>query len=239
MDFFHRSGKVFLLFLLLPLVATAAAAAGSMQINVHPGGGTVCLATDCKANPVTADGVGSVIFENVETGRYYMVNVYGVDGYKPYLKQFYLDPLNPTFTRDISLEPVATASAGTGSVVVYVTPDGGKVCLDRMCEVSSGDGRGSWNVEFTDITANTYHTLSVTNEGYETWTSQVRLLPGQVNTMSVTLKPLVPGSTPVPATATTSLVPSPKPTSANLPGIVAFLSVGICWAVLAMKRSGK
>jgi hypothetical protein len=238
MGFFHRSGKVLLLFLLFSLVATAAAAAGSIQINVHPGGGMVCLATDCKANPANGDGVGSVLFENVEAGQYYMVNVYNVDGYKPYLKQVYLDPLSPALTRDITLDPVPAASTGTGSVVVYVTPDGGKVCLDRMCEVSSGDGKGSWSVEFTDISANTYHTLSVTNGGYETWTSQVRLLPGQISTMSVTLRPLPPGSTPAPSPEPTFTTPVPQPTRSPLPGWVALLAVAICGMALLMRRPG-
>jgi hypothetical protein len=238
MGFFHRSGKVFLLILLLPLIATAAAAAGSIQLNIHPGGGTVCLATDCKANPATGDGVGSVIFENIGTGNYYMVNVYGVEGYKPYLKQVYLDPLSPALTRDITLEPVPAASTGTGSVVVYVTPDGGKVCLDRMCEMSSGDGKGSWNVEFTDISANTYHTLSVTNAGYETWTSEVRLLPGQVSTMSVTLQPRSPGSTQTPSPVTSSATPAPQPTRAPLFAWAALLAVAICGMTLMMRRPG-
>ena len=238
MDFPNRSGKVLLLFLLLLLVATATAAAGSIQINVHPGGGTVCLATDCKANPATGDGVGSVVFENIEAGRYYMVNVYGVEGYKPYLKQVYLDPLSPALTRDITLEPVPAASAGTGSVVVYVTPDGGRVCLDRMCEVSSGDGKGSWSVEFTDVSANTYHTISVTNGGYETWTSQVRLLPGQIITTSVTLQPLSPGSTPQPVSEPTHTTPVPQPTRSPLPGWVALLALAICGLALVMRRPG-
>lgn len=238
MGFPHRSGRVILLLLLLSLVATATAATGTIQLNIHPGGGTVCLGTVCKANLAMEGGFGSVLFENVEAGRYYMVNVYGVEGYKPYLKQVYLDPLSTTLTRDISLDPVPAASTGTGTVRISVTPDGGKVCLDRMCEVSSGDRTGSWSVEFTDVSANTYHTLSVTNEGYETWTSEVRLLPGQTSTMSVTIKPLAPGSTPVPVTTPPS-APAPGPTSADLPGMAAFLALGICWAALAMKRTGK
>lgn len=237
MGFFQRSGKVFLLFLLLLLFQTAAAAAGSIQLNVHPGGGTVCFGTDCKANPATVDGVGSILFENIETGKYYMVNVYGVEGYKPYLKQVYLDPKNPTVTREINLEPIPAASTGTGSVVVYVTPDGGKVCLDRMCEVSSGDGKGSWNVEFTDVSANTYHTLSVTNEGYETSTMEIRLLPGQTSTQSVTLKPLSIGSTPVPVPSPSLSTPAPKPTKSALPAGVALLA--ICALALVMRRSGQ
>jgi hypothetical protein len=168
-----------------------------------------------------------------------MVNVYGVEGYKPYLKQIYLDPLSTTLVRDIALEPVATAPAGTGSVRVQITPDGGKVCLDRMCEISRGDRSGSWSVEFTEVSATTYHTLSITNEGYETYTTQVRLLPGQTSTLSIVLQPLPAGSTlqPTPRMADT---PAPEPTQAGLPAFVALAAVGLCgWLLLVQRGKGR
>lgn len=238
MESIHRSGRIVLLFLLLSLVATASAATGTVQINVHPGGGMVCLGTVCKENPPTAENVGSITFEKIEAGQYYMVSIYNVPGYKPYLKQVYLDPVGLSLTRDITLEAIPATSPGTGSVQVYITPDGGRVCLDKMCELSSGDGTGSWSVQFTDVPANTYHTLTIAHAGYETYTSQVRLLPGQTSTMSITLPLLPPGSTAVPTPVPESTpATEPQPTRADLPGTVAFLATGLCWAALAMRRS--
>jgi len=139
-------------------------------------------------------------------------------------------------TRDITLEPNPAASPGTGSVKVYVTPDGGRVCLDRMCELSRGDGTGSWSVEFTDVSANTYHTLSIMKEGFETYTAQIRLLPGETSSLSVALPPLPPGSTTTPAPALPPATePQPTP-AAGLPGYIVLLAIGICGAAFVMMR---
>lgn len=222
-----------LLLLVIAFALPASAATGAIQLNVHPGGGTVCIGTVCKDNPATADGVGTVIFDDLETGQSYLVNIFGVEGYKPYLKQIHLDPLRTILVRDITLEPLPAVPTGTASVMVYVTPDGSRVCLDRMCEVSTGDGTGSWSVEFATVEASKYHTLSVIKDGYETWSTELRLLPGQKSSLSVTLTPLPAGSatphTPAPDPTAT---PEPSPTAAPLPGVIALLAVVACGALL-------
>ena len=230
-----RQGGIVLCCALVFLAATATAVTGTIQITVHPGGGTVCLGTDCKECPAGTDGSGSVAFDNVEAGSYHMLNIYNTDGYKPWLGQIYLDPSGAALSRDIVLEKLPSSSAGTGSVQVYVTPDGGRVCLNKMCEMSSGDGSGSWSVQFTDVAANTYHTLTISHEGYETYTTEVRLLPGQASTLSVTLQPLPPGSTTVPTPAPTP-VPTPSPTRSALPAGFALTAIGICCAVVCILR---
>jgi hypothetical protein len=238
MGIFNRWGSIVLIIALLSLATTVTAATGTIQINVHPGGGTVCIDTTCKGNPGTADGTSSISFENVEAGSYHMVNVYGTPGYKAWLGQIFLDPSGTSLTRDIWLEPLPAQAPETGTVRIFITPDGGRVCLDRMCELSRGDGTGSWSVEFTDITANTNHTLTVANEGYNTFTFDVRLLPGQTDTLSVILKPLPPGNTtsptPIPLPTT-----EPQPTQAGLPGVIALLAIGICGVVLVLGRRGQ
>jgi hypothetical protein len=128
----------------------------------------------------------------------------------------------------------------TGSFRVLVTPDGGKVCLDRMCEESSGDGTGSWSVQFTDIAANTYHTLAISHEGYGTYTHEIRLLPGETRTMTITLQPLHPGSTPAlsPVPVATA-APGPQPTRAGLSSWVPFVAAGIGGLALVRGRCGR
>lgn len=232
-----RVGGIALCCLLVFLAAPVTAITGTIQITVHPGGGTVCLGTDCKECPAGTDGSGSVAFENIEAGSYHMINIYNTEGYKPWLGQIYLDPSGTALARDIVLEKLPASSAGTGTVRVYVTPDGGKVCLNRMCEVSSGDGTGSWSVQFTDVAASTYHTLTISNEGYETYTTEVRLLPGQVSTLSVTLRPIPPGSTTIPTPPPTP-APTPSPTRSALPGGIVLAAITICGALAVIRNRG-
>jgi hypothetical protein len=235
----NRLGRIALVFTLLSLVATAAAATGTIQVYVHPGSGTVCLDTVCKVNQGTIDGTGSTMFENIEADRYYMLNVYGVDGYQPYLKQVYLGKADTILTRDVQLEPVRLFAQGTGTVQIFITPDGGQACLDRQCDVSAGNSSGSWSVQFTDITANTYHTLTLTHTGYETYTKQVRVLPGQTSTLDLALKPLPAGSAPAAAPVPLPTSSNPPPTKACLPGMLALAATGICGFAVAYGRSGK
>ena len=235
---FSRLARIVLVVALLFLVATATAATGTIQINIHPGGGTVCLDTDCRENPVTAEETGSITFENVETGCYHMVNVYGTKGYEPWLGQIYLDLSTPSVTRDINLKALSPSPPQKAAVRVFVTPDGGKVCLDRMCELSSGDGTGSWSVQFTDIAANTNHTLTIAHEGYGTWTTEVRLLPGQTSSLSVALEPLPPGESPSPTTVPPPTT-EPAPTQAGLPVWFVPLAIGISVIAWVLKGRGQ
>lgn len=234
MDLIDRLGGILLIFALLSLAASASAATGSIQINVHPGGGTVCLGTSCKECPSTPDGFGSVTFENVEAGWYHMLNVYGTPGYEPWLGQIYLDLTGTALTREIYLQPLPKKPAGTANVRVFITPDGGKACLDRMCELSSGDGSGSWSVQFTGIEANLNQTVTIAKDGYATWTTEVRLLPGQTSTMSVVLVPLPPEESPSP-TQSPAPTPQPQPTRAAIPGWLALVAFGACGAAWVLK----
>ena len=236
-----RPAGVLVLILILALAATVSAATGAIQLNVHPAGGTVCLGTVCKDNPETAEGVGTVTFDGLETDQYYMVNVFGVDGYKPYLKQIHLDSLSTVLIRDITLEPVAVTASGTGTVKVFITPDGGKACLDRMCELSSGDGTGSWSVEFAEVSSDRSHTLTISAAGYEPFTAEMRVQPGQTRSMSVTLDELQPGSTTPPATSSPATpAPEPVPTPMMpLPPGIAILATCICGLGIVLFRQGR
>jgi hypothetical protein len=222
-----RSGGILLIFAFLILVATASAASSMIQVNVHPGGGTVCLDTVCQVDQGTINEISSTKFENIETGRYYMLNIYGIKGYKPYLAQIYLDASGHSLARDIYLEPLPPSVSATATITVFITPNGGKVCLDdRQCEVSVGTPSGSWSVQYTGVTANTYHTITITNPGYQTSATQIHLLPGQVSTLDITLKPLPqePVSSPTPL----SSAPTHQPTTrADLSGLTPFIAIGI------------
>lgn len=231
-----RSGRIFFFFALLTLVATAAAATGTIQINVNPGSGTVCLDTICKVNQGTINEPGTTIFENVEAGRYYMLNVYGTRGYEPYLTQIRMDASGKSLIREISLKPLPPSAPETATLRVFITPGGGQVCLDGgQCEVSAGPATESWSVEYTDIAANTYHTLTITNNGYQTSRTQIHLLPGQIRSMDITLRPLPEGTQPI-TQPTTPLPSTPpvQPTRAALSGFITLFAIGICCTALVL-----
>jgi hypothetical protein len=235
----HRFARIALFFGLLSLVAAAAATTGTIQVFVHPGSGTVCLDTVCKPGQGTIDGTGSTMFDGVEAGRYHMLNVYGTEGYEPYLKQIYLNPTGESLTRDIYLEKAPVSPAETGSIQVFITPDGGQACLDRQCDVSVGDSTGSWSVQFTEVTANTYHTLTLSHPGYDTYTTQVRLLPGQTSQMDITLQRLPPGVIPVTTPLAPVTTPLPQPTKAGLPWIFALIATVISGFAWVSRKSGR
>ncbi len=227
MRFPSRPAMVILFILALALAGPVSGATGSIQITVNPGGGTVCLDTDCRENQGTTDEAASTLFTGVEADCYHMLNVYGTPGYEPYMGQVFLDSSGETLAREVTLKKEPASSPATGSLRVFITPDGGKACLDRMCELSSGDRSGSWSVQFTDITANTYHTLAISNEGYETFSTEIRLLPGQINSMSVSLKPLPAGSTPIPTPA-----PPMEPENTPAPRAPPTQAAVLPWAAL-------
>ena len=234
MGYINRWWGIVLLFALLTLAAPVSAATGTIQVNVHPGGGTICLGTTCRDCPVMTEGPASVTFENMEAGQYHMLNVFGTPGYEPWLGQIYLNPSGTALTRDIYLKALPPKPPETANVQLSIRPDGGRACINRMCELSSGDGTGSWSVQFTDIAANTNHTVTIAREGNATWTTKVRLLPGQTSTMSVVLEPLPPVESP-PPTPVPVTTPVPEPTRAGLPAWLAFLAFGACCTVWVLK----
>ncbi|MFA6362511.1 PEGA domain-containing protein [Methanoregula sp.] len=166
-------------------------------------------------------------------GRDHTIKVYDTKGYEDYTDTFYMDYNGDTVTLQIYLVPVATetaasvtTSSGTGAVRVFVSPGLGQVCIDnRECESSTGAVSTSWNVDFDDVTAGSAHTITVTADGYQTATTQITILPDQVNEADITLQP-------IPSAADTSI---PK-TQAGSGGLVALVAAGICGMVFVGKH---
>ncbi|NMB78594.1 MAG: PEGA domain-containing protein [Methanomicrobiales archaeon] len=224
------------LFLLLVCGAAASAATGTIGITVFPGGGTVCLDTDCKGAPSSPGEPATITFSGVEAGCYHTLTVYDTEGYEPYSGQVFLDISGTSLAREVRLKSRPAVIQETGMLRVHISPDGGKACLDRMCELSSGDGTGSWSVDFIDVTANTPHTLTLASNGYRTYTEEVRVLPGKTTELAVTLEKLPPGSTPDTTTAPV-LTTQPRPTPVPLPGWIVAIALAICGAgVLVLRR---
>lgn len=219
---------------LLLFGAAATAATGTIEIQVHPGGGTVCLGTVCQETEGGDGDSALASFSGIEAGQYHMLNVYGTPGYRNYLGQVYLDPSGTSLVRDIVLEKLPPEDLATGTIRIFITPDGGRACLNRMCELSRGDGTGSWSVEFPDIPANTDQNLTVINEGYETYETVVRVPQSKTLSLSIVLTPLPPGSSPTPTSVPAT---TPQPTRAALPGFVPVIGLVLgCIAWVLVRR---
>ncbi len=232
----HPLARIVCIFALLSLVATAAATTNIVQVFVHPGSGSICIDTTCQVARGSLSGYSSTQFDTVAGGRDHTIKVYGTDGYADYTDTFYMDYNGDTVTLQIYLVPVATetstpatTSSGTGTVRVFVSPGLGQVCIDnRECESSNGVASVIWNVDFNDVTAGSAHTITVTADGYETASTQITVLPDQVNEATVTLQP-------IPSAEDTSV---PK-TQAGSGGIAALVAAGICGTVFVCRKRGE
>jgi hypothetical protein len=101
-----------------------------LQVDVTPGGGTVCLDTSqCHANVGTSGSSGSTQFMGMSQG-YHTVTVESTAGYQDYYTPVYVDLAKITYVT-ITLNPhissstyitarVTPAAPGTGTVRVYV-----------------------------------------------------------------------------------------------------------------------
>jgi hypothetical protein len=233
--------RILFVFALLALVATAAADKNVVQVFVHPGSGSICIDSTCQVAVGSLSGYSSSQFANLAGGKDHTIKVYDTEGYQDYTDQFYMDYNGDDVTLQVYLDPLTTETAvpettspGTGTVRVYVSPGLGQVCIDnRECDTSTGAPSSTWNVDFDDVTAGTPHTITVTADGYQTATTQITVLPDQVNEADVTIQPL---ST---AAETESTTPAPQTTRAGLGGIVAVVAVGICGIVLVEHKREK
>lgn len=229
MSFTGPFRRALLIIALLFLVTAAAADTNTIQIFVHPGSGNVCLDNMCEVDRGTLSGYSSTQFSGVAGGQQHTIRIESTDGYQDYNDQVYMDLSGHPMTFRIYLEPlpVQTQSPGTGSLQVTVSPGLGQVCLDnRECESSVGDPSMFWSVQFSDVPVDAAHTISVTADGYETYTQQVSILPDQRNDVDVTLQPLSQGTGPR-EPAQQSAPPEPQPTRAATGGAIALVAAGI------------
>jgi hypothetical protein len=210
--------RIVCIFALLSLVATAAATTNIVQVFVHPGSGSVCVDTTCQVARGSLSGYSSTQFDTIAGGRDHTIKVYDTAGYEDYTDTFYMDYNGDTVTLKIYLVPVATETTAP----VTTSSETGTVRV-----LSTGAASTSWNVDFDDVTAGSSHTITVTADGYQTATTQITIMPDQVNEATVTLQP-------IPSAADASV---PK-TQAGFGGIVALVAAGICGMVFVCRKRG-
>jgi hypothetical protein len=79
---------------------------------------------------------------------------------------------------------VAPAAAGSspGSLDVYTSPGGSSVCIDsNYCRISS---ESTGMAYFSGLAVNQYHTITVTNYGFQTYTDTIYLDPYATNLLT-------------------------------------------------------
>jgi hypothetical protein len=232
--------RIVLFLALLALVATAAASTNYIQIFTHPGSGTVCLDSQCQVNQGTISGYSSTRFEGVTGGQDHTIRVYNTEGYEDYSEKIYMDYAGDTITWRIYLEPLPTRTPapGTGAIQVFVSPGLGQVCLDnRECESSIGEPSTFWSVQFSDVPADSTHTITVTADGYQTYTQQVTIQPDQISDLDITLQQL-----PVAASAGSPQTPpaaAPPIATRAAPDVsLPLFAAGIVSALFLIRKQG-
>jgi hypothetical protein len=197
--------------------------ATGVQVFVNPGGGTVCIDDNwCNTVVGSPGGSGSTQFAGVSEG-FHTFKVNNTDGYRMSSVQRFVAPKGITAIY-INLDPVSTASPETGTIRVSVNRFGSTVCIDGgTCRQNVGGmyGAGTGITDFAGVTANAVHAVTVTADGYLTCSTMFLVSPGQVNTVKVSLQPLVVTRVPQPDSMVPTLPPA-RPFVA--PGRITVLS---------------
>jgi PEGA domain len=194
-----------------------------LQVDVSPGGGTVCIDnSECHTNVGTLTSPGSTRFTGVN-GGYHAITVKSPPGYRNYYTPVYinlakitdlnikLNPLVPPATPGTpvyTITPVGTpVYTGTGLVRVYVDQINSTVCLDHAdCRNNVGGTAGpatTGTTLFTNVTAGYMHSISVTADGYKPYSTNVLVGKDLIVTVNASLLPIaVDTTTPAPTPAT-------------------------------------
>jgi hypothetical protein len=220
---------------LLMLIVIAAATTNTVQLFVHPGSGTVCLDSVCEVNVGTLEGYSSIYFEGIESGKDHTVRVYNTAGYEDYSETLYMDLSGNPLTSRIYLEPFPTETQvpPMGDIQVYVSPGLGQVCLDaKECESCFGEPTTSWSVRFSDVSSDITHTITVTADGYQPFSTQVAVRPGLISNEDISLQPVGPGTTSAVSAHLSPVTAQPPPTKAAPAGLTALCAAAILIAAL-------
>jgi len=229
-----------------------------LQVDITPGGGTVCLDnSQCNVNVGGSGRSGTTQFTGVSEG-YHAITVQSPAGYQDYYTPVYVNlakityvtiNLNPLTAPTTSITPVVTpvvtpAALGTGTVRVYVDRTGSTVCIDNAdCRNNVGGAAGTdtGTTLFTNVTANYQHTISAAANGYKPYSSQVSVGKDQITTVDVSLQPLAvetTAPTPTPATLIPA-TPTPLPTRAGLDSVPVLAAFILCGAIFYLRNDRK
>jgi hypothetical protein len=232
----------------------------SVQVNVTPGGGTVCLDnSQCRENVGTVNSTGSTLFTGVSPG-YHTISVTSPAGYADTMKLVQVN-LGKTTEVNITLDvfiPTPTTvkppNPVTGMVRVYVDRTGSTICIDNehcVYNVGGSPGPGTGTTIFNYVTVNETHIVTVAADGYEPFSARVSVEKDLIAKVDVSLQPIA-GRTPVPTTtsppvttvlvttvppATTTPPPTlPVQTRSGLDAVPVLGALALCGLVFLIKK---
>ncbi len=121
-------------------------AATAIQVNITPGGGTICLDnSQCRADVGTVNSTGSTLFTGVSPG-YHTISVESPAGYVDTMELVHVTLGKTTgvdITLDVFIPPPTTTKTpapATGMVRVYVDRTGSTICIDNARCVNNVGG---------------------------------------------------------------------------------------------------
>jgi len=223
-----------------------------IQVDVTPGGGTVCLDTNqCHKNVGTAGSSGSTQFTGATEG-YHTITVESPAGYLDYYTPVYVNLAKTTYVT-IALKPLISSATGispvvppvpapttgTGIIRVYVDRTGSTVCLDYAdCRMNVGGAASSSTAAtlFTNVTANNVHSISIAASGYKPYYSQASVGKDLITTVDVTLEPLTT-TTPEPSRTPAGL--TILPSQAGLGAVPVIGALVVCSALFWIRTNGR
>jgi hypothetical protein len=235
----------------------------TIQVNVTPGGGTICLDnSQCRESVGTVNSTASTVFTGVSEG-YHTISVDSPPGYADTMKLVQVK-LGKTTLVNITLEAIITTPTtapapvpSTGMIRVYVDRTGSTICLDNahcVYNVGGSPGPGTGTTIFNDVTVNETHIVTVAADGYEPFSAKVSVDKNLITKVDVTLHPItsvttVPTTTSPPETTvkettivvtmipTTTTTILPIQTRSGLDAVPALGALALCSMVFFFRKN--
>jgi hypothetical protein len=157
------------------LIAVPAAATGSIKVFSDPTDAYVCIDNyQC--------GYTTEQFDGLSANAWHTVTV-SMDGYQAYTESDLVTE-SATSVVNVNLQPVLVSM---GSIEVHSTPYGATACID------GGDCQQT-TASFTNLAGNSYHSLTISATGYQTYFDNVFVTARQTSVVDATLQPVQPAT---------------------------------------------
>ena len=221
-----------------------------IQVDLTPGGGTVCLDNSpCHANVGAGSSTASTQFMGASEG-YHTITVESPAGYLDYSTPVYVNlakityvtiTLKPKISTAPVITPAVTPNPGTGVVRVYVDRTGSTICMDNAdcrTDVGGTDSAKTGTTLFYNVTADYVHSVSVTADAFQPYSSQVSVKKDMIATLDVSLQPLVT-TTPANVPERSPAQPTPLPTRSGLDAVPVLGSLILCGALFLFRNSNR
>jgi len=183
---------IFLVIFAFGIPPAAAAANANIQLYIEPSNAvaTACVDNHCQITSMFPEGEGAS-FTGLDSNSYHTVTV-TLDGYQMYSQTIYLT--TGTQVVDAVLQPVPTPTpVAPGNLEIEENPKGGTACIDgTQCQNLPFDQNAGGVFDFYSLAGNTYHTLTISLNGYQSYSESIFVDTGGNDEEAVTLVPAAP-----------------------------------------------